>query len=188
MAVHYTVLISSGGRCPLGQLPLLELGDGRVLCQSGAILRFLGNELGNWHFSQLFSYNKWKVKYKFLFYSQPFILPFVFQSFYRLQPKQQLRQSTCRHDLWCREGHSNESCYDILWERWDSQGIVKYIWERTTTAATNIAKYNHITTTVVFVFYDRQSWRLWFTMKNFQNRWTTWRRFSNKTMMVKAIL
>ncbi|XP_031572873.1 hematopoietic prostaglandin D synthase-like isoform X2 [Actinia tenebrosa] len=38
--------IKSSGRCPFGQLPLLELGNGRVISQSVAILRFLALENG----------------------------------------------------------------------------------------------------------------------------------------------
>ncbi|KAK3737993.1 hypothetical protein QZH41_001006 [Actinostola sp. cb2023] len=36
----------TSGRCPFGQLPILELGDGKTICQSSAILRFLANDLG----------------------------------------------------------------------------------------------------------------------------------------------
>ncbi|XP_028513215.1 glutathione S-transferase 4 isoform X2 [Exaiptasia diaphana] len=38
--------MKANGRSPFGKIPLLELGDGRAICQSGAILRFLANEFG----------------------------------------------------------------------------------------------------------------------------------------------
>ncbi|XP_028517871.1 probable glutathione S-transferase 6 [Exaiptasia diaphana] len=47
--------LKTSGRCPFGQVPVLELGDGKSLCQSAVILKYVANELG---FSPSDSYAK----------------------------------------------------------------------------------------------------------------------------------
>ncbi|KXJ05587.1 S-crystallin 4 [Exaiptasia diaphana] len=38
--------LKTSGRCPFGQVPVLELGDGKSLCQSTVILKYVANQLG----------------------------------------------------------------------------------------------------------------------------------------------
>lgn len=43
--IHEYVFLFTAAKCPLGQLPVLEV-DGKLICQSNAIYRYVAREFG----------------------------------------------------------------------------------------------------------------------------------------------